>query len=357
MPCRFVALGSPTESEDPPLILTDLSCMRNASWWKRWPADAVLLYSWAAPRYEPVARAIREAGCKLVVRLDSDGIFHPKCGFWQFVSRQYGTFKDQHARLPLLLALAKSILFRIRPQIYDRGFIRHLRHANAVVTESTISLQRYRSYLLKLGEAELAAKLRVLPHPTEDSFSYDPRVSKEERIVAVGRWHSWQKDAPKLVKCLAEVLRREPGHHANVYGLGDDIVRKLVSRLPLSIRTRIEISGPVPPVVLLSAYRCSQIIFVPSRYESFHIATAEALCCGASAVGPPALPSFIDFVGAQSGTLSTTRSVADLVDATSAEIRAWQEKRRDPEKISRFWRDAVSATSVGRTLIESYETL
>jgi glycosyltransferase involved in cell wall biosynthesis len=131
----------------------------------------------------------------------------------------------------------------------------------------------------------------------------------------------------------------------------------MVSRLPPAIHDRIDITGRVPPSTLLAEHQRSQIIFVPSRWESFHISSAEALCCGASVVASPALPSFIDFASAQSGTISTSRSVADLVEAACAEIRAWREKRRNPEQISRHWQSILSATAVGKTLIHGFDTL
>ena len=216
---------------------------------------------------------------------------------------------------------------------------------------------RVKASIWPSGEPQLAAKLRVLPHPTDDSFSYDPSVTKENQIVAVGRWRIWQKDAPRLIKCLGEILRREPDYRASIYGDGEERLKQLASTLDLSVRERIQIHGRAAPSSLVEAYRRSKIIFVPSRYESFHVAAAEALCCGVSVVGSPALPSFIDFAGAHSGTIATSRSVADLVDAAGAEITAWQEQRRDPQQISHHWRNIVSATAVGKTLVREYDTL
>lgn len=354
---RFVALGPAAESENPPLILTDLASLRETSWWKQWRADAVLLNAWAAPRYEPVARAIREAGSKLIVRLDSDGVFSPRYDFIPFLKRTYGSYRDEERRFPAALALAKAGVFRARRSIYDDKFIAHLRHANAVVAESSIAAQRYRTYLLRAGEPELAARMHALPHPADDLFSPDPGVKKEPRLVAVGRWRTWQKDTPRLVACLGAILRREPEYRAAVFGSGDDIVRDLASRLEPAVRDRIEISGPVPPARLLEEYRRGRIVFAPSRYESFHIAAAEGLCCGASVVGSPALPSFIDFAGAHSGTVSTSRSVDALVEAVGAEIQAWREGRRDPAQISSHWRNIVSATAVGKALVAMLPTI
>ena len=46
---RFVALGPSSDSENPPLILTDLASLRDANWWRQWRADVVLFNSWGAP--------------------------------------------------------------------------------------------------------------------------------------------------------------------------------------------------------------------------------------------------------------------------------------------------------------------
>src|SRR5277367_1310178 len=58
---RFVALGQPGERNDVPLITCTLEQMQQAAWWKRLEVDGVLLSSWALPRYEPIARAIKSA--------------------------------------------------------------------------------------------------------------------------------------------------------------------------------------------------------------------------------------------------------------------------------------------------------
>ena len=38
--------------------------------------------------------------------------------------------------------------------------------------------------------------------------------SKEDLIVAVGRWEAWQKDTPLLARSLALFLEREPAYRA-----------------------------------------------------------------------------------------------------------------------------------------------
>src|ERR1700679_3510190 len=59
---QFVSLGNPRVYNDSPLIEASLRQISDADWWRQARADGVILYSWAAPRYEPVARAIKSAG-------------------------------------------------------------------------------------------------------------------------------------------------------------------------------------------------------------------------------------------------------------------------------------------------------
>src|SRR5262245_47852918 len=91
---KFIALGKPEVKKDLPLILAELDQWRQADWWKQWAADGVMLNSWGAPRYEPVARAIKESGARLVIRLDTDGFKSPRTHFYRFLINTYITARD-----------------------------------------------------------------------------------------------------------------------------------------------------------------------------------------------------------------------------------------------------------------------
>ena len=350
--CRFVALGPESQPADAPAILTSFDNMQRADWWKQWQAEAVLFNCWAAPRYEPVSRAIREAGSKLIVRLDTDGVTSSRTHFREYLSKMYCGFHEERKPAAALQALAKALLFRLCPSVHDDKVLRHLRHADCIAIESPRALQRYEQYLAACGAPELGAKLRVIPHPVAEIFRHDPGVPKERRLVAVGRWESIFKDTPLLVRTLVQVLRREPDYCATVIGSGADLVERLLARRGADVRARIEVRPRVPQAQLVAEYQRAQIIVVSSRSESFHIAAASALCCGCSVVGPESIPSLAWFASEGGGSLGASRTAENLAAAARAEIVAWREGRHDPKQISARWTNLVTAEAVARQCLE-----
>lgn len=72
---KLVLLNGPGPSDDAlPLLLTDEASLADPNWWQRQHPDVVFFNSWGEPRMIPVAKAIRESGATLVLKLDSDGI-------------------------------------------------------------------------------------------------------------------------------------------------------------------------------------------------------------------------------------------------------------------------------------------
>jgi glycosyltransferase involved in cell wall biosynthesis len=155
-----------------------------------------------------------------------------------------------------------------------------------------------------------------------------------------------------LVKALNRVLACRLDYSASIIGPGEDVAMRLVGRLPESIRSRVRVIGRMANRALLSYYQSAQIICVSSRNESFHIAAAEALCCGCSVAGPAALPSMHYFAGASSGSLAIRRTEGDLADAILAEIEAWKNGARDPGRISAYWRAQLLAARHVDTLLQ-----
>jgi len=48
--------------------------LRSITWWKEQEFDQVILYSWGATRFTPIARAIKKAGIHLIVHLDMNTV-------------------------------------------------------------------------------------------------------------------------------------------------------------------------------------------------------------------------------------------------------------------------------------------
>jgi glycosyltransferase involved in cell wall biosynthesis len=345
---RFVAIGEPAVRNDVPLILGSLEQFSDARWWKQWNADGVVWHAGGAPRYVGVAKAIRESGARLVLRMDSQGNPSPRVNFRSFLEQNYYHAFDRGTPLPWFYAMAKSVIFKVNRQAFDTRLCRYLSHADLIIIESPLAKATFCRYLSKVQRDDLIERVCVIPHPALDDLRYDPSQSKRAQIIAVGRWQAYAKDAPLLMRVLASVLGRLPNHQAVLYGSGSQVLEELRKRMPLETQKRIEIAGAVSHDAVCAAYQSAQVIFFSSRVEGFPVAAAEALCCGCSVVGPAKLRS-LNFIASQgAGTVSPSRQWTDMGDALAAELEIWRLGRRNPVEISRNWNDLVSASSVVR---------
>jgi len=352
---RLVLLGEPAASPDAPLILGRLEDFKNPAWWSRWDAAGVVLNSWGAPRFEPVARAIKAAGLRLVVRLDSNGDKSPRLDvqrYFDFLSLYH---RERSHPMPRLAAAFKTLLFYTVRAAHDGPMCAHLAHADLVTIESPAACERFSELLRRLGRADLVTRLRVLPHPVLDAFQPLTDGVKQPVILAAGRWKSPFKDAPKLARVLSAALSAEPSASAHLFGEGEALLRRELARLPDAVRARITLAGPVPHLDLVTAMQRAQVMLCTSRTESFHIASAEALCCGCAVVGPAEIPSMHWFTSEASGTLAADRSDARLAAAVGQELAAWRAGRRDPAKISATWRRRFTARAVAGEVLRLLE--
>ena len=350
---RFVALGPPGERKDVPLITCPLEQMQEAAWWRQWDVEGVLLNAWALPRYEPIARAIKLAGVKVILMLDNEGIVSPRVWPWRYLQQKHSAEKEKGKWFPAGWALLKTAVgsFRLR----HAGTIRHLEHGNLIVLPSPLAQQRYGRYLLAMKRADLIGRLRFAPYPVVKEMTLQPAIPRKNVIIAVGRWQSLQKNTPLLLRVLERVLSGQPRYSARIIGSGAEVVKELAQRLNPDCRSRIEIVGWVDHAKLPAFYGESQIFLCASRYESFLIAAGEALCCGCSVVGDARIASMPYLTGLGSGTVSCDCSLDNLGDAVMAEINAWQSGERDPAQIGRAWQARLHADRVAAAILKLVE--
>lgn len=351
---RLVLQGEPGELRDAPLILGRREDFTNPAWWSRWGAAGVVLNSWGAPRFEPVARAIKAAGLRLVVRLDSNGDKSPRLDVRRYYDFLYLYHRERSHPAPRLAAALKTLVYFTVLAAHDGPMCAHLAHADLVTIESPVACERFGELLRRLGRADLINRLRVLPHPVLDAFQ-PGSGTRQPVILAAGRWESPFKDAPKLARVLGAVLSAEPSASAQVFGGGDALLRRELARLPDAARARITVSGSVPHLDLVPAMQRAQVMLCTSRTESFHIASAEALCCGCAVVGPAEIPSMHWFTSEASGTLAADRSDARLAAAVGQELAAWRAGGRDPARISATWRGRFTARAVAGDVLRLLE--
>ena len=347
---RFVALGQPGERTDVPLITCPLEQMREAAWWKQWNVEGVLLNSWASPRYEPIARAIKNAGLRVILMLDNEGIVSPHVWAWRYLQQKYFIEKDGRKRFSACRAILKTMAASLR--VRHAGTIRHLEHAELIVLPSPLAQERYSHYLQAMKRGDLISRLRFAPYAVVKEMRYESATAKKPIIISVGRWESPQKNSPLLLRVLEYVLKVRPQYSARIIGSGSEIVEGLAQRLQPDCRTRIEIMGRVDHAKLPAHYSESRILLSTSRYESFLIAAGEALCCGCSVVGDSRIATMPYFAGLNSGTTSPDSVVENLGKAVLTEINAWQSGQRDPVQISRAWKARLDPDRVAEALLK-----
>ncbi len=349
---RFVCHGKFSTDTGLPLVLCTPEQMADAEWWRHQNPGAVLITSWGAPRHEPIVRAIKQSGARLIVRLDTDGMKSPRVGFMPFLRSTCDMEHDRLGWLSFPHALAKTLAFRFVPAAFDHGTCRHLEHPDLILVESPLALERMAAYCASLKRPDLAAKLRMLPHPAQVGSGWDASTSKMPRIVAAGKWLSHQKDGPLLVAALARILEQHEEAQALIAGSGADVLQRRCTGLSPGVRRRIIFAGVMPHAELLDAFRSSQVLLFSSRYEGFPFSACEALCCGCTVVGPASLAFMVHVAAEGGGTAAPCRTARSLCAAVCKELDDWAAGRRNPRAISSKWMSTVSDQAVAAKLLE-----
>lgn len=138
---------------------------------------------------------------------------------------------------------------------------------------------------VRIGYPTLVAdRMRVIPNPLtmEGGGRGRPDRGSRRRLLAVGNLRA-EKGHSVLIEAFARIAGNHPDWDLKIVGEGP---RKSV--LDQAIRDsglegRAAISGAVADIA--AEYRHADLFVMPSAYESFGLATAEALAAGVPAVG------------------------------------------------------------------------
>lgn len=354
---KVVLLDGPDVKPHPDIIRASLEQMESVAWWKQFNLDAVVLCAWVAPRYTPIAKAIKESGAKLIVRCDSGEPYSQwQKTVWQSFYSHYlfARYAGKGWAPACGISLLRTPLFYV-PAVYENRVLKHLAQADLILNETPEGVRLLNELLKKKGRADIATKVRYVLHPITDDAGYDGAVEKKKWIVAVGRWDNYQKNAPLLIQTLGKVLAEHPDYEAHLFGGGESTLRKLTQRLPANIQSRMVIRGIVGHAALIHEYQKSRILFMPSRSEGCAVAAEEALTCGCSVVGGARLLCMLNFASKNSGTLAHTYNIRSMADALRAEVSAWEGGARVPVRISQMWRREMDTATLSSTILNSGE--
>lgn len=132
----------------------------------------------------------------------------------------------------------------------------------------------------------LRRRIEVVPNPltlaSDAQADVAPEAGGPSTLLTVGRLTA-QKDHETLIRAFALLAPRMPGWRLRIVGDGElrGRLEALVGELGLA--GRVELPGSSADIA--SEYLAAQLFVMPSRYESFGLATAEALAYGLPAVG------------------------------------------------------------------------
>jgi glycosyltransferase involved in cell wall biosynthesis len=346
---RLVALGdSTTETEGQPVLPISLSEMQSPEWWRSQKPDAVVLCTWSAPRYDAIRKAALAATPRVVERLDTDGIRSARLFPAAYLIRSWAGKVDNlppYARwLAFLTAAARTALLYAFPQLMDARMVATMRQLPAITAESPIAAERIQQMFKTFGSGP--HRVVMIPHPVnEEAIAYQGQP-KENRIITVGRWASAQKDYSMLQKVLRGFLERHPDWEATVVGSGVPAADRAAAVNGEGWQRRVTFHDNLTHDLLMPEYSRSKIYLMVSRFESFCIAAAEALCCGCSVVGSVEVPSSYYFAQNESGTVAPHRTSASFLETLDLEVACWGRGGRNPKAIAAVSREQMGARAV-----------
>lgn len=138
------------------------------------------------------------------------------------------------------------------------------------------------SAILKKYPRNVREKMVVIGNPVHMSVSSELPAQRQSVILNVGRLEP-QKDQVTLIRAFAKIANSHPDWKVRIVGEGA-LRPVLESEIAvLGMQDRIILAGTTKNIA--KEYQGASIFALPSRYESFGLATAEAMAYELPAVG------------------------------------------------------------------------
>lgn len=330
----------------PITTVEDAGGFSDPDFWRRLGADVALVVTWL--RMPEVLRSIRAAGTRVAAISDSDGqmslIVHPRIGLERLLAYRSGGI-DTARRFKYWLT--SQLRGRLRGSDEDRTVLESVRCSDVVTFCYRGAVELFRRLLAHYGEEGLLERVRIVPFTIGASYLVCPvPETKDERLVAMGRWTDPQKNAPLLAATLARFLERRPKAEVVVLGGGGEpFFRHLGERYPT-----FHYRGEARQEEVARHLASSRILLGTSRWESGPMAATEALALGATVVGNP-IPSYTSYTDeGRFGRVSRRTSPRSLARALEDEMAAWDRGERDGRAIPRIGgRGSCRRSSAGRS--------
>jgi glycosyltransferase involved in cell wall biosynthesis len=153
-----------------------------------------------------------------------------------------------------------------------------------------------------------------------------------------------------MAETVVNFLTQRQDYRFMIFGSGTDQVNRLLESAPQNVRDRITVLGFIEHEKVQEKLKNAKLLFVPSRWESFSIASAEALCTGCSIVGTPAEALRYQSMQGFSGSISATFDKKAILAALLQDAVKWDQGKYDQEKIAAYWRPILNRKSVAKNI-------
>lgn len=334
--------------EFPTLTTDDLSSFCDPMYWKSIGADLVLVVSWLS--FPNVIAAIHESGSRVVAVSDSDGVFGVRVHPAELLRRMI----LQHTRLRDKLGSFKYWieLYSRTSAAADQSVLRSAAASDSVAVTSEGARSNLKKFFEYYARTDLSERITVVPYPIDDNFLSDCDHShlKNNQLLAIGRWDDPQKDAKLLAESLRAIAPKTPNSQFLIVGRNGGGWFDSICATNPNVRY-FDVLRPYEVAELMKNCRC---LLTTSRWESGPIVLNEALASGCTIIGPNSIPTVADACqNSRFGTQFGRRTAQAVATAIQAELRHWDEGRRDAQVISEHWMPRFSPQNVCRRFIAS----
>ena len=207
-----------------------------------------------------------------------------------------------------------------------------MRLAKAVTVQFESYIQRYPTHV--------RPRIVAIPNPVYRVAEYaEPGARKEQRtLLSVGRL-SYQKNFSALLRAFACVSGDCPEWRLRIVGEGEERAALQALADELGIGPRVSLVGPTPDVS--AEYRAADLFCLPSRWEGFPNAIAEAMAHGLPAVAFERCAGASELiVSGHNGELADGNGDAESLSST---LKVLMQDAGTRERLGKEARDIVEA--------------
>lgn len=204
------------------------------------------------------------------------------------------------------------------------------------------------------------ARFEVVPNVVDTSLFFAPTARRRadngvRRLLFVGNLEpSQHKGFPTLLLALVRLCEHRRDWRLDVVGDGPERFAYEASAAELGLGDLVEFHGSQSKSVIAEMMRAADLFVLPSRFETFGAAIAEALASGLPVVSTTvgAIPELVDERNGRLVPPDDPSALADAVDDTLGGIDAF-----DHRAIAATARERFSPEVVGERLTQIYDSV